>query len=133
MVTMEPPRRARVGPRESLTVTATEREVDGWRVASVIAGERLAEWAVGALNEAARAAIGARVTGLDRARPWWCCRPRSQTRQRPAQGAPSPKCWPQNWGSSNQRGGRGFSAASSASIIVPMVVFQLLLSRLGAW
>jgi Domain of unknown function (DUF5049) len=60
---MDPPRRLRVGPREQLTLTATEREVDGWRVAAVIAGERLAEWAVGALNEAARAAIAARVGG----------------------------------------------------------------------
>ena len=58
MVSMDLPPRTRVGPRESLTVTATEREVDGWRVAAVIAGgERLAEWAVGALNEAARAGI----------------------------------------------------------------------------
>jgi hypothetical protein len=46
-VVRELSRRARVGPRESLTVAATEREVDGWRVAAVIAGERLAEWAVG--------------------------------------------------------------------------------------
>ena len=62
-MTMEPPRRARVGPRDSLTVTATEREVDGWRVAATITGERLAEWAVGALNEAARATIAARAGG----------------------------------------------------------------------
>jgi hypothetical protein len=50
----------RVGPREQLTLTATCREVDGWRVAATIAGEKLAEWAVEALNEATRAAIAAR-------------------------------------------------------------------------
>jgi hypothetical protein len=37
--------------------------VDGWRVAAVIAGEKLAAWAVEALDEAARAAIAARVGG----------------------------------------------------------------------
>ena len=40
-------------------MTATEREVDGWRVAAAMAGEKLAAWAVGALNEAARATIAA--------------------------------------------------------------------------
>ena len=50
----------RVGPREQLTLTATEREVDGWRVAAAMAGDRLADWAVEALNEAARVAIAAR-------------------------------------------------------------------------
>ena len=62
---MDLPPRERVGPREQLTLTATEREVDGWRVAAVIAGLRLAEWAVEALDEAARAAIGARVDATD--------------------------------------------------------------------
>jgi hypothetical protein len=59
----------RVGPREQLTLTATEREVDGWRVAATIAGERLAEWAVLALNETARASIAARVGGANGASP----------------------------------------------------------------
>jgi hypothetical protein len=53
----------RIGPREQLTLTATCREVDGWRVAATIAGEKLAEWAVKALNEATRAAIAARWSG----------------------------------------------------------------------
>ena len=62
-MTIEPPLRARVGPRESLTVTATEREVDGWRVAAAMAGEKLADWVVSALNEAARTTIAAREGG----------------------------------------------------------------------
>jgi hypothetical protein len=66
---MDLPPRERVGPREQLTLTTTEREVDGWRVAAVIAGLRLAEWAVEALDEAARAAIGARVDATDRGTP----------------------------------------------------------------
>ena len=41
-------------------MTATEREVAGWRVAAAMTGEKLADWAVGALNEAARATIAAR-------------------------------------------------------------------------
>ena len=49
----------RVGPREQLTLTATEREVDGWRVAAAMAGEKLADWAVEALNRAGLAAINA--------------------------------------------------------------------------
>jgi hypothetical protein len=66
---MDLPPRERVGPREQLTLTATVREVDGWRVAAVIAGKRLAEWAVEALNEAAREAIGARVDATEPASP----------------------------------------------------------------
>jgi hypothetical protein len=53
----------RVGPREQLTLTATCRQVDGWRVAAAIAGEKLAEWAVEALDEAARAAVATTMNG----------------------------------------------------------------------
>ncbi|MEM7481088.1 MAG: hypothetical protein AAF481_07920 [Acidobacteriota bacterium] len=49
----------RLGPRESLTLSATRSEVDGWKVAATVAGLPFAEWAVEALNRAAEAAISA--------------------------------------------------------------------------